>query len=62
MTSPESVDAYVGILHAWHNVVLGGFCVFSVISINGGQHVVDTPVYLYIFKLHALFPLCELQT
>ena len=35
---------------------------FSVVSINEGQHMVDTSVYLYTFKLHALFPLGELET
>ena len=29
-----------------------------------GQHIftIDTALYLFAFKLHALFPLCEFET
>lgn len=49
-------------LYAWRNVVHGGY-VFSVISINKGQHIftIDTALYLYTFKLHALFLFVNLK-
>jgi hypothetical protein len=46
-TSPQSVDAYVSVLHAWNNVVLWGCYVFSVVSINEGQHML-TLLYICI--------------